>query len=82
MTGLCSLLIAYRLPIWHSKMTAEHMQYALESTTRGRDGLQRIPVATGELGNATFINDLTNDEIVQALDNLRKYAQKHTSLQL
>ncbi|KAK9825252.1 hypothetical protein WJX74_003386 [Apatococcus lobatus] len=76
------LLIAYRLPIWHEKMTAEHMIYALESTTRGRDGLQRLPVATGELGGATFINDLTNEEVSQALNNLRTYAQKHTSLQL
>ena len=72
------LLIAYRLPIWHGKMTPESMQYGLESTTRGRDGLQRLPLATGELGNATFINDLSHEEVTQALANLRSYAQTHS----
>lgn len=50
-------------------MTIERMEAALDSTTRHRDGLQRVPLLNG-VGCVTFVDDISVSELRAALDAL------------
>lgn len=45
----------------------------LLDTTKARDGLQRIPLMAG-IGAATFVNDLTREELATAAAQLHALA--------
>ena len=49
----------------------------LEDTTKARDGFQRMPLMDS-IGAATFVNDLTRDELVAAASyiSIRHVAQQ------
>lgn len=44
---------------------------ALEDTIRHRDGLQRLPLPVG-IGDVTFVNDVTPEEIATAVTIQRR----------
>lgn len=46
----------------------------LVDTTKARDGLQRVPLMAG-IGAATFVNDLTREEIAVAAKQLHLFAE-------
>jgi len=48
----------------------------LADMTRARDGLQRVPLMNG-LGAAVFVNDITEDEIIDAVSRLELTAATH-----
>ncbi|WP_267595665.1 sedoheptulose 7-phosphate cyclase [Carbonactinospora thermoautotrophica] len=62
---------ALRLPLWHPVCEPATLIAALRDTVRHRDGLQRIPLPLG-IGQAYFANDVTDDEIAQACDDVRE----------
>jgi hypothetical protein len=43
-------------------------------TTKARDGQQRVPLMSG-IGAATFVNDLTREEIALAAAQLHAFAE-------
>ncbi|GAA1980805.1 3-dehydroquinate synthase [Nocardiopsis rhodophaea] len=55
------------LPTHHRGCTPELLAKALADTTRHRDGLQRLPLPVG-IGDAVFVNDVTDDELRRAAD--------------
>ncbi|WJV60646.1 sedoheptulose 7-phosphate cyclase [Pectobacteriaceae bacterium C52] len=59
------------LPISHPVFNLDLLEKALSDTIKHRDGLQRIPLTNG-IGNTTFVNDLTLDELVKALELLEE----------
>lgn len=56
---------ALRLPRFHELCEPEFLWKALQETVDHRDGLQRMPLPVG-LGNATFVNDVSPEEIAWA----------------
>jgi len=61
------------LPTNHASMSEADLLEALDDTTRHRDGLQRVPLPIG-IGHATFVNDLTVDDIRLGLNMLNNLA--------
>lgn len=57
------------LPITNPIMKAGLLAKALADTTRHRNGKQRLPLPVG-IGSATFVNDLTETDILAALNIL------------
>jgi 3-dehydroquinate synthetase len=55
------------LPVWNSALQPEVLAQALEDTVRHRDGQQRLPLPVG-IGDVTFVNDVTDEEIRAALE--------------
>ncbi|MFF0861372.1 sedoheptulose 7-phosphate cyclase [Nonomuraea sp. NPDC003560] len=60
-----------RLPSWHPVCTSALITRALQETTRHRDGRQRLPLPVG-IGQACFVDDLTDTELIAALAELRE----------
>lgn len=54
------------LPVWHAACTPELMARALSDTVRHRDGDQHLPLPVG-IGDACFIDDLTDSELSEAV---------------
>ena len=67
---ILDVMRALRLPTWHPECAPEVLGRALTETTRHRDGLQRLPLPVG-IGDATFVNDVSFDELVQASRDLQ-----------
>lgn len=65
-----NLMRRLRLPVWHPLCEPELLKHALHETVRHRDGLQRIPLPVG-IGDALFVNDLTDGEIFRGAEALR-----------
>jgi 3-dehydroquinate synthase len=61
------------LPIWHQVLTPGLLIKALAEAVRHRDGRQRLPLPVG-IGNASFVNDVTDQEIATAVKDLDEYA--------
>ncbi|TXS42138.1 sedoheptulose 7-phosphate cyclase [Streptomyces sp. uw30] len=59
------------LPAWHPLCTSEVLVPALRDTVRHRDGKQRLPLPVG-IGSAVFVNDVTEDELAAAAEQLAK----------
>ncbi|MEU5429168.1 sedoheptulose 7-phosphate cyclase [Streptomyces olivoreticuli] len=59
------------LPRWHDLLEPGLLAAALADTVRHRDGKQRLPLPVG-IGDATFVNDVTAEELAVAVDDLRR----------
>lgn len=64
-----ALMRRLELPIHHPLCTPDFMADALADTTRHRDGKQRTPLPKG-IGEAVFVNDLTETEMAAACRTL------------
>jgi 3-dehydroquinate synthase len=62
------------LPVHHTSCTPELLVRALVDTTRHRDGLQRLPLPVG-IGGATFVNDVSADELAVAAESVARAAR-------
>jgi 3-dehydroquinate synthase len=69
-----NLLFRLGLPLTDRVFKPGLLQQALEDTVKHRDGLQRVPLLTG-LGQATFVNDLTSQELTDAVTRTRAARQ-------
>ncbi|KAK9832663.1 hypothetical protein WJX81_008668 [Elliptochloris bilobata] len=63
-----------QLPFWHPVCCTQLFCKGLLDTTKARDGLQRVPLMAG-IGAATFVNDLTREEIAAAAAQLHALAE-------
>ena len=63
------------LPIFHELCNYEFLQQALEDTVKHRNGLQRLPITAG-IGNCTFVNDISNDEIRNGVAEFQRILNK------
>ncbi|HEY0239925.1 MAG TPA: sedoheptulose 7-phosphate cyclase [Friedmanniella sp.] len=69
-----NLLFRLGLPLTNRMFKPRLLQQALEDTVRHRDGLQRVPLLTS-LGSAVFVNDLTAEELADAVSRTRAVRQ-------
>jgi 2-epi-5-epi-valiolone synthase len=60
------LMAELGLPRWHPKLTFALVDYALSAMRKHRGGLIRLPLPL-EIGECTFVNDLTRNDLSQAL---------------
>jgi len=60
-----AVMAALDLPVHHPTCIPDLLARALADTTRHRDGQQRLPLPRG-IGDAVFVNDVTQDEIARA----------------
>ncbi|PLR50215.1 sedoheptulose 7-phosphate cyclase [Chimaeribacter arupi] len=67
-----SLIQKSGLPLSHPVFNLHLLEKALSDTIKHRDGLQRIPLSDG-IGNVVFVNDLTLNELANALNFLEKH---------
>lgn len=63
---ILAVMSALELPSWHSILAPGLLAQALQDIVRHRDGLQRLPLPVG-IGDVTFVNDVTVEEIESAL---------------
>ncbi|MEU3855364.1 sedoheptulose 7-phosphate cyclase [Streptomyces sp. NPDC029554] len=63
-----------RLPVLHPVCTPDLMRVALADTVKHRDGWQHLPLPHG-IGDAVFVNDLTQQEVEAALVTLAERDQ-------
>ena len=62
---------ALELPVWDDLLDQPQLlTAALRDTVRHRDGQQRLPLPVG-IGDVTFVNDLTEQELLDAVAELR-----------
>jgi 3-dehydroquinate synthase len=61
-----AVMSALELPSWDNVLGPDVLARALQDTVRHRDGKQRLPLPVG-IGGVTFVNDVTGDEIRDAL---------------
>ncbi|WP_447002174.1 sedoheptulose 7-phosphate cyclase [Saccharothrix isguenensis] len=59
------------LPSWDPLLEPELLAKALENTVRHRDGMQRLPLPVG-IGDVVFVNDVTRDELADAVAEQRE----------
>ena len=74
---MANKLINKRHPLCFSKKISTELiciWQGLVDTTKARDGLQRVPLMAG-IGAATFVNDLTREEIAVAAKQLHLFAE-------
>jgi 3-dehydroquinate synthase len=71
------LMVNVGLPIHHPDFNLNLVENALIDSVKHRDGLQRVPLTNG-IGDVTFINDLTKDELRIALEYIDQFAIKIT----
>jgi 3-dehydroquinate synthase len=57
-----AIMSALELPTWDAMLDPEVLSQALQDTVRHRDGMQRLPLPVG-IGDVTFVNDVTEEEI-------------------
>jgi 3-dehydroquinate synthetase len=69
------LLHRLALPTDHVLLDDEVLRRAMADTVRHRDGRQRLPVPVG-IGTATFLNDVTEDELRFAVRHHRREAEQ------
>ncbi|CAL5223885.1 g6478 [Coccomyxa viridis] len=60
-----NIMIRFRLPLWHVVCHPSLFWKGLTDTTKARDGQQRVPLMAG-IGNAIFVNDITQAEVMSA----------------
>lgn len=66
-----------RLPIWHDVCDdAKLWKKALADIVKTRDGSQRTPLMNG-VGAATFVNDITEEELLASVADLKEQARSH-----
>ncbi|MGW4376462.1 sedoheptulose 7-phosphate cyclase [Streptomyces albidoflavus] len=65
-----AVMHALELPAWDDLLDQpELLTAALRDTVRHRDGQQRLPLPVG-IGDVTFVNDLTEEELLDAVAEL------------
>ena len=65
------LMKIFELPTWNPLLEEpEVLSEALSDTLRHRGGKQRIPLPVG-IGGYTFINDLTEEELLSSVSQLK-----------
>jgi 3-dehydroquinate synthetase len=69
------------LPLHHPLLDADMLWAGLEERTAHRDGFQRVPLMKN-LGEATFVNDITRVELAHGLDVWRKRCAPRSSMRL
>ncbi|MHC5908994.1 sedoheptulose 7-phosphate cyclase [Streptomyces sp. S6] len=74
-TRVLDTMRALRLPVHHPLLEPELLRSALADTVRHRDGMQRLPLPVG-IGDAVFVNDLTDREITGAAEKLARAAKE------
>lgn len=67
---ILTLMDALELPTWNDLLEPGLLARALADTVRHRDGRQRLPLPVG-IGDAVFVNDVTQAELSTAIDDLR-----------
>ena len=66
-----NVMRGFELPTWNSLLEKPKvLNEALTDTLRHRGGKQRIPLPVG-IGEYTFINDLTEDELASSVAQLK-----------
>ncbi|WP_258341741.1 sedoheptulose 7-phosphate cyclase [Saccharopolyspora gregorii] len=73
------LLRAAGLPVTDPVFTTDLLVEALRDAVKHRDGEQRIPLTDG-IGSATFVHDITREELGEALRFVRERAGSDTVL--
>ncbi|WP_275677295.1 sedoheptulose 7-phosphate cyclase [Lentzea sp. CC55] len=68
-----SVMSDLELPTWSPLHTPEVLGHALHATVRRRDGQQRLPLPVG-IGNTVFVNDVSDEELVAAIELQRDMA--------
>ncbi|WP_340687935.1 sedoheptulose 7-phosphate cyclase [Amycolatopsis coloradensis] len=68
-----SVMSDLELPTWSPLHTPEVLGSALHATVRRRDGQQRLPLPVG-IGNTVFVNDVSDEELVAAIEFQREMA--------
>ena len=68
-----SVMSDLELPTWSPLHTPEVLGHALHATVRRRDGQQRLPLPVG-IGNTVFVNDVSDEELVAAIEIQREMA--------
>jgi 3-dehydroquinate synthetase len=74
---IVTVIRACGLRLWHDVLDTDRIVSALADTMRHRHGKQSIPVPNGKLRTITYMNEITPDEVRQALDDL--YATAHAA---
>lgn len=70
-------MLACRLPLWHDVCDNGMLwKKALADIVKTRDGAQRTPLMLG-IGAASFVNDITEEELLDAVAGLKERAQAH-----
>jgi 3-dehydroquinate synthetase len=77
--SVVTLMRRINLPIYHPLVTAEFMLSALGDTIKHRNGLQRLPLMDG-IGDCTFVNDVTPQEIDRAVEAHRALGRRFGEL--
>ncbi|MBG0566348.1 sedoheptulose 7-phosphate cyclase [Actinoplanes aureus] len=70
---ILELLHRLALPTDHHLLDGDLLRRAMTDTVRHRDGRQRLPVPVG-IGAATFLNDVSDEELRSALRHRRREA--------
>ncbi|MEU3898131.1 sedoheptulose 7-phosphate cyclase [Streptomyces sp. NPDC045251] len=71
-----AVMRSLELPAWNELLNrSELLTAALRDTVRHRDGLQRLPLPRG-IGEAVFVNDLTERELLDAVAELGSLARE------
>jgi 3-dehydroquinate synthase len=66
------------MPLWDRVLAQpERLTLALADTTLHRGGQQAVTVPCGQVGEVTYLHDLTRDEIHRALERLHTAAHTH-----
>lgn len=71
-----AVMSALELPSWDTVLDPEVLVQALEDTVLHRDGKQRLPLPVG-IGDVTFVNDVTDEEIRAATAMQRQLHEVH-----
>ncbi|MCF3119168.1 MULTISPECIES: sedoheptulose 7-phosphate cyclase [Streptomyces] len=72
---ILAVMRSLELPVWDDLLDQpELLTAALLDTVRHRDGLQRLPLPQG-IGEAVFVNDLTETELLDAVAELGSLAK-------
>ncbi|QLE73143.1 sedoheptulose 7-phosphate cyclase [Streptomyces rectiverticillatus] len=68
---ILAVMQSLELPSWNALLEPGLLAEALADTVRHRDGQQRLPLPAG-IGEAVFVNDVTEDELAVAVEDLRR----------
>jgi 3-dehydroquinate synthase len=74
-----TVMSALELPSWDPVLEPEVLARALEDTVQHRDGQQRLPLPVG-IGDVTFVNDVTKEELTAAVALQRDLSEGHARL--
>ncbi len=62
------VMVGLGIPVWHAACDADAMWQGVQDGIEHRHGMLRMPVVKGEIGKFGFLNDVTRDEIEEAIE--------------